>query len=259
MPIVKCKDYIEVYEHKARSRDPHELSGRTGRHDLTTFVCQNIVLKLSLEPDDVLVDIGCGDGTLLELAANGMLQGIGILPTDAEIQRVRQILGASKTVQIRKGLAQSTGLPSDSASKLVCNGVLHLLNEAQVDDALKEFARVSRAHGLIFIGEMPFLDEFEGKTYGSSISAWLWWVWRNQGLAAFLRRLRETLAAAFSREPFVVTPKSHFIATPDEFVARAGKSGLILKAHFPHREISPAGETYDSRSRRDYLFEKAPG
>jgi 16S rRNA A1518/A1519 N6-dimethyltransferase RsmA/KsgA/DIM1 with predicted DNA glycosylase/AP lyase activity len=119
MPIVKCKTYIDVYEKKAESRDPNELSGRTGRADLTAFVCKSIVSRLSMNPSDTLVDIGCGDGTLLRLVSGAVSQALCILPTDAEVERVRTLLHDVSNCQIVRGLAQSTGLPSQVADKVI--------------------------------------------------------------------------------------------------------------------------------------------
>ena len=118
MPIVKCDNFIDVYRHKAGSKDINDLSGRTGRPDLTQFVSRQIVAELHLEKTDVLVDIGCGDGTLLRLAAETVGAGIGILPTEEEVNRVRAELGSIPTIQIQQGLVQHTSLDAAVADKV---------------------------------------------------------------------------------------------------------------------------------------------
>ena len=45
MPIIKCETYVDVYRSKASSKDINELSGRTGRPDLTDFISQQIIKK----------------------------------------------------------------------------------------------------------------------------------------------------------------------------------------------------------------------
>jgi hypothetical protein len=123
-------------------------------------------------------------------------------------------------------------------------------------DALEELARISKPRGLVYIGEVPCLNEFEGKQYGDSIAAWLFWVLRNQGIAEFMARLRQTILALSSREPLLIYPKAHFFSEPDKFVEKATSHGLTLKTHFRHREITSTGDEFDSESRWDYLFEK---
>lgn len=257
MAIVKCKSHIEVYEHKARSLESHELSGRTGRHDLTRFVCESISPHLSLCPTDIFVDIGCGDGTLLNTVAGSVFEAIGVLPTNAEVVRVRQLLSRAHNVQIQRGLAQSTGLPAQFADKVVCNGVFILLADHEVDAALQEIARIAKPRSVTFIGEVPILNEFEGKTYGDSIGKWLWYVLRTQGIHAFLARLRQTVGAIFSAEPFLIAPKSHFFSSPERFIERGRSLGLVMKKYFRHREVTIRGEPRESQSRYDYVFERA--
>ena len=72
MPIIKCKSFIDAYRYKASSRDINELSGRMGRPDLTNFINRQIINKLFIDCDDVVIDIGCGDGTLLKKSAKIM-------------------------------------------------------------------------------------------------------------------------------------------------------------------------------------------
>jgi ubiquinone/menaquinone biosynthesis C-methylase UbiE len=73
-----------------------------------------------------------------------------------------------------------------------------------VKDALREIARITKPSGHVFIGEVPYVNEHEGKKYGDSISLWLWWVLRNQGLAQFFTRLKQTFVALFYKEPDLV-------------------------------------------------------
>lgn len=254
MPIVKCRDHIEVYEQKARSGDLHELSGRTGRGDLTQFVAQSIAATLELQSADVLVDIGCGDGTLIGLVAGQVARAVGILPTAAEVGRIQPLFAGNGRVEIRQGLSQETGLPPAVADKVVCNGVFLLLTATQVEQSFREIARIGKPGSTVFIGEVPCIDEFRDRTYGDSIRGWLWWVLRKQGVGAFAVRLRQTLVAAMSSEPMTIAPKVHYFRDPAGFIALAQAHGLKLRTHFPHPEVSVAGERANSATRWDYVF-----
>ena len=89
---------------------------------MTQFVSQQILEQLRIKETDVLVDIGCGDGTLLKLASGSMYSGICILPTNEEAERVRADVGASSPkIQVRQGLVQRTDLEAAIADKVVCN------------------------------------------------------------------------------------------------------------------------------------------
>ena len=120
--ITRSDDYVEYCRETARqARDLHDLALR-GRHkkDTTRRVHEHIVEAVDLHADDVLVDIGCGDGTLLRLVRlAGIRTAIGLLATDEEVQLVRET-----GVDVRQALTDRLPLPDDSASVVVCNNVL---------------------------------------------------------------------------------------------------------------------------------------
>jgi len=60
---------VDVYRHKAKSTDLNELSGRTGRPDVTQYVAKKILEDIDLRPGMRLVDPGCGDASSLKEAA----------------------------------------------------------------------------------------------------------------------------------------------------------------------------------------------
>ena len=255
MPIIKCRNHIEVYREKARSDSLHEMSGRSNRPDLTRFVSDQIVKQLNVTSDDHVIDIGCGDGTLLANIADRVASATGILPTDEEVMR----LGRAPVLQhghlsIRQGTAQRLPCDDDSADKLVCNGVLLLLTDAEVDQALGELHRVGRPGALVYIGEIPAADEFADRPYGDSILRWLLWSLRERGFTTFTAYSRQVIRALLSSQPLVIAPKRHFHTTPEIFIERAGRFGLRCLAHHPHREIDEDGKVKRSATRWDYLF-----
>lgn len=265
MTIVKTKTLVETYRAKAGAKDINELTGRTGRPDLTHFVIGQIVSKLRVWKDATLVDIGCGDGQLLKrVAANGLdsYQGrlIGVLPTKEEVVRVRNhLLDTDHLISIELGLAERTKFPNDFADVVVCNSVLHGGGQTidNVKASLREIHRITKAGGTIFIGEVPDTDELAGRNYGDSISGWLLWVLKTQGLGQFWLRVKQTVPAFFSREPFIVAPKSMFYMPPADFVRLLEQHGIEVMEHYRHREIDPAGNVYDSTTRWDYVARKA--
>ena len=255
MSIIKTDSWIEVYRNRAKSGDINELSGRTHRSDITQFVNSEIASKMEIESGDIVVDIGCGDGTLMQLLEMKGASGFGILPTSDEVERVQARFSEPGTeIRIEKGLATNTNLPSNMANKVVCNGVFNLLGANDVDLALKEIARISKNNALIYIGEVPFCNEMDGKNYGDSLIKWLFWVLKNHGINQFLIRVIQTLKAVFSKEHLIIKPKGFYYCTPDNFISKAKSYGLINKDTFRHKSISPKKETVESDSRQDYMF-----
>src|SRR5262245_31638696 len=232
MPIIKVNDYIEEYRARALSSDINEITGRTGRRDLTDFVTSNIVAKLEISPAATLVDIGCGDGSVLKKASLESKTGvfIGIVPTNEERKRVQDHMQSSR-IEVRVGLADATGLPDGFADKIVCNGVLFIVPD--VDGAIREIARISKKGARIFIGEIPKINELIGKTYGDSITKWLYFVLKGQGIKAFGIQLRRVAKAFFSKEPFIISPKRAFYRKPEELKFMFESHGFQLIEWFP--------------------------
>ena len=265
MTIIKTTSLIETYRAKALSRDINELTGRTGRPDLTKFVINQIALKLQVQANTILVDCGCGDGQLLiESADNGLDSYlgriIGILPTVEEVTRVRNhLLLISNTKQhlisIELGTAEQTNLPNNFCDMLVCNGVLHGAGQTfeDVELALKEFYRITKVGGTIFIGEMPDSNELKGKDYGDSIASWLLWVLKNQGFKAFFTSFKQTIRAIFTNEPFIITPKEMFFIDPTEFILLLKAYDIEVINYYRHKEITPDGDIYESKTRWNYM------
>ena len=258
MSIIKCKTYIDVYRCKASSKDLNELSGRPGRLDLTNFVNQQIIKKMNISNADIVIDIGCGDGTLLKIAAEFIKRGFGILPTDEEVDRVRSEMNGHYTnIDIIKGSARSTPLPSRLGTKIVCNGVILLLNKSEVEQALREIVRISYPGATVYIGEIPSRNEFENRSYGDSITKWLLWVACHQGIKAFSKNLLQVCRSIMTKEPFIIAPKTHFYSHPTAFERMAENCGLIHQDSFVHKEITANGEEKDHSNRFDFIFKTA--
>lgn len=264
MNIHRPKDHVEVYRIKASAADSHEMSGRTGRPDLTAFVSRQISRALDMRAEQTLVDVGCGDGSLLRLVAREAgpfaPQALtGVLPTAEEVKRLQQELGADwPQLRILQGLATSIPLPDGVADKVVLNGVLLLLgDEQEVLICLRELHRVCKPGGHVFLGEVPDVDELAQRPYRDSIAAWLWWVLRTQGVMAFFQRSRQVLLSIFgATNPFIIVPKRLFASPPErmrELLERVGFVGVDVARHM---ELQSDGEVKPSPTRWNYTMRK---
>ncbi len=256
MPILKCKTHIEVYEHRAYARDSHELSGRGNKKYLTKFISHNILNEVQPKKTDKIVDIGCGDGTLLKIINGNTKTAIGVLPTKAEIIRIGLDIKNTDNVNLFQGTAQCTNIQPSTADIVICNGVLMYVDNAEIDLALKEMARITKKGGKVFLGEIPSIDEYKHKEFGSSILLWLTWTLRHQGFNAFSSRLKQTVTAMISNEPLVVAPKSHFFSEPAQFIERAKKNSLRAEKYFRHIELNDSREPIINNNRWNYIFIK---
>ena len=247
--ITRLKDPIEHYRKLAASGDIQALSGHGLGPAVISFVNSRILKALKCDPPDVLLDIGCGDGSPLKSA--GCATRIGIVPTAEELGRLCPLY---PEILFHVGLAQSLPLESGIASKIVCNGVLLLLgSEALVRSALGEIARVAKPGALIWLGEIPVENEYaKFHVYrGDSVVGMLLHQRRHKGFRVFLSYLR----SAF-RGTLQLDSSPMFYARPEQFIAMVEAAGLQVIDHFKHRRLDESGGEMESPYRWNYLVKK---
>ncbi|HEY6769434.1 MAG TPA: class I SAM-dependent methyltransferase [Candidatus Sulfotelmatobacter sp.] len=135
--ISHSDDYVEYCRETARrARDPHDLAlrGRDNK-DVTRRIHQEIADATGLCAADDLVDVGCGEGTMLRLAQEaGAHSALGLLATDEEVAVVRRC-----GLNVRQGLTDQLPLPDQCASIVVCNSVLLVVPRHKVPASLSGY------------------------------------------------------------------------------------------------------------------------
>lgn len=140
--ITRSTDYVEYCRETARRlRNIQDLAPRgKNKEALTRRVKERIVREVALTADDDLIDIGCGDGTLLLPAKNaGVHSATGFHATEEEAAIVRKL-----GVDARQGFTDSLPLPDQSASVVVCNNVLLIVPRETIPASLLEFYRIAK-------------------------------------------------------------------------------------------------------------------
>lgn len=254
MSVIRVDNFIDAYRLRAQGEDVHAMAAR--RKEGTEFISEYILNELQLEPSGTLVDIGCGDGCLLRLAAGRVSRRVGIVPNEEEKLRLEPIVAGATIFQ---GLCQQVPLPSESADRIICNAVLMYLSSAvEVKNSIRELARIARPGARIWIGEIPVLDEFEkfGMYRGHSIFGLLRHTLTMDGPRALVGMLRRLGKSWMGRDQLVLNSANLFHATPERFLALSEGSGLQLESHCRHRELDRDGNPVVSQIRYDYVFRK---
>lgn len=235
---------IENYRGWAADEDVHRLTGRKDKAN-TVFVNALVSSRIDARPEHSVIDVGCGDGSLL--ASLPCRVRIGVSPTEEERAR----LAAERAgVEFRAGLAQKIPAEDASADRVICNGVLSLLPSVSVaGEALAELARIARPGALVYVGEMVCRNaEARPKALGSApLGAWLY------------RTLRfDRDYAEFHRKDYVRAIDGKMLAVErPETLRLAAAAGLERLWDAPHPYYARP-ERLISPSRRNYLFRKSP-
>ena len=231
-------------------RDIHELSGRGSSPILTEFINRRILDEIAIKPDDRLVDIGCGDGTLLRLAVQaGVSSAVGFNGTEEEAARVR-----ASGLNVRQAFSDSLPLPDQCATAVVCNAVLLIVPREKIQASLREIARIAAPKARIWIGEIPRFREPASLRTFETVPDMLWWLLRKRGLRAFLGMCRQLLTGSH-RGPALKTAQA-FWAEPEHLVRMAAEAGLKVERNFPHQTLDSQRRPCVSATRHDYLLRK---
>lgn len=233
-------------------RDLHILAGRGPFRRTTAFVNQRIFKELEFRPEDRFVDVGCGNGVLLQAAREiGVRTTIGFSATEQEVAPLRAL-----GLDVKQGLTDSIPLPDGFASVVVCNCVLLLIPEAKMANSLREIARISDKKARIWLGEIPRVEEGTGLPTHTNIPEMLWWLLRKRGARSFLGMCRRLLTGA-QRGPVLVNSEAAvFFAAPEAFIGMAREAGLRIERHFPHQTLDEKEQMCQHATRHDYLFRK---
>jgi ubiquinone/menaquinone biosynthesis C-methylase UbiE len=247
--IKRSSDYVEYCRDTARRlRHIQDLALRgKNKEALTRRVQECIVKEVGLSPDDDLVDIGCGDGTLLLLAKRaGIHSAIGFHATDEEAEIVRGL-----GVDARQGFTDALPLPDQSASVVICNNVLLIVPREKIPASLHEVSRVAKPGARVLIGEIPYEPGPPPEPEFPTARATLAYLYRTYGLRTFLGMFRRMIYWKVTGQPMTIRYGSQvsFYAQPDEFIDMARAAGLEFVRSWRHE---------DPANRYNYLFRK-PG
>ncbi len=246
--IVRDDNYVEFCREEAkRTKDRHDLAffGKNAgprRAEIQAKIAQAV----SLCPEDDLVDIGCGDGGLLEIASRaGVNSALGLVATEEEASLLRQY-----GLSVKQGLTHALPLPSSSASVIVCNSVFLVVPPPQIPASLYEIYRVAKPGARIYIGEIPSAPGREPLPQFKRDRDLLLYLYRKQGLRASAGMLRRMVSCWMAHKPLIVRDGAFvsFFATSEEFISLAESSGFELIRYWSHGYMG----------RNNYLFQKSP-
>lgn len=243
--IARSDDYIEYCRETAKhARDPHDLALR-GRHkkDVTKLVHQQIAEAVDLHSGDDLVDIGCGDGTMLRIAeAAGANSAIGFLATTEEVAVLHRV-----GLNARQALTSQLPLPDASASVVVCNNVLLVVPREEIPASLREIRRIAKAGARIFLGEIPAAAQEDPTPQFTTREELLSHLYRKYGFRTWFGMVRRMAYQRLTGQPPVVNSGTaiSFWAPPEEFIGMAEAAGLRLVRHW---------QCWQYPTRNNYLF-----
>src|SRR5277367_213031 len=246
--VTYSDDYVEYCRETAkRVKNLQDLALRgRNKQEITRRIHERIVDVVGLKPSDDLVDIGCGDGTLLAMAERiGVNSALGLLATKEEVALLRPT-----GLQAKQGLTDDLPIEDESASVVVCNNVLLVVPREKIPASLREIYRISRPGARIFVGEIPFVQNPPPDPRFNTRREALAYLYQAYGLRTWFGMLRRMTYWSLTRKAPVIRDGAviSFYATAEEFIATAEAAGLQIVRYWQHD---------NPNTRNNYLLRKA--
>jgi ubiquinone/menaquinone biosynthesis C-methylase UbiE len=248
--IARSEDYVEYCRETARHlSDIQDLALRgKNKQAITRRIQERILHEVALRPEDDLVDIGCGDGTLLRMAqALGVHSATGLLATEEEAAIVRRL-----GLHVQQGFTDRLPLADESASVIVCNNVFLIVPREKIPASLSEIYRVAKPGARIFVGEIPLEPGPPPEPEFATVRETLTYLYREHGLRTCIGMLRRMTHWKLTGQPMIIHGGStiSFYCQPPEFTVMAEAAGLRPVRSWQHDDW-PC-------NRYNYLFRKDP-
>jgi ubiquinone/menaquinone biosynthesis C-methylase UbiE len=246
--ISRSDDYVEYCRETAKhASDAHDLALRgRDKKEVTRLIHECIAEAVDLHAGDDLVDIGCGDGSLLRIARRvGVRSAVGLLATDEEVALLLRF-----GLEARQAFTDKLPLPDQYASVIVCNNVLLVVPREKIPASLEEIHRIAKPGARIYLGEIPFLQPADPTPTFNTRCETLAYLYRKHGLRTWFGMLRRMTWWVLRGQPAVLRPGTaiSFFAKPHEFIAMGQEAGLEFVRYWQHN---------DPDTRNNYLFRKA--
>jgi arsenite methyltransferase len=111
-----------------------------------------------IDPGDTVLDVGCGAGMDLMLAArrigpSGKAIGVDMTPSMLELAKRGALkAGLWENIEVRRGIAEELPVETDSVDVVISNGVLNLSPDK--DRSFGEIYRVLRPGGRLYLADV---------------------------------------------------------------------------------------------------------
>jgi ubiquinone/menaquinone biosynthesis C-methylase UbiE len=145
------KKIRKAWNHYVKDHDDVFASvGRVDDFDQLRIGLEDITQKLSLEPSNALLEIGCGTGLLLSFLRDSVSAAAGL---DFSIKAIDIARRRLSTLPFVVGDSLDLPFKKDSFDRILAYSVFHYVKD--VKKAIEETLRVCRGGGIVLIGDLP--------------------------------------------------------------------------------------------------------
>jgi cyclopropane fatty-acyl-phospholipid synthase-like methyltransferase len=157
-------------EHYAKwiEANPNDLWGQTGSYrrdvpgeDSAETLVATLIGQLELQPDDVLLDLGCGNGALTNMMFDRCAGGLGIDGTEAFIKTAKSRFETNTRRFIHQDMLSGLveAVAPERLTKALCNGAFQYLWPEDATAVLAQLSERFENIDRIVLGSLPDRDK----------------------------------------------------------------------------------------------------
>ncbi|OQY43091.1 MAG: hypothetical protein B6242_15430 [Anaerolineaceae bacterium 4572_78] len=141
-------EFRQWNESMAEKYDPEAYHERS--HFIIRWIAQqrvrSILQLLNMKPNDMVLEVGCGTGNVIEKIPSHFLYGIDL---STLLLKKAMYRFADNSISLAQGNAEKLPFTGQSFDKIVCTEVIeHVINPKQI---LHEIARLAMPHAVIVV------------------------------------------------------------------------------------------------------------
>lgn len=142
-------DWKKIWNKKGKDFDCAYTGGRKDK-SLLNSINNQVVEIMDFQSIDVVLDIGCGGGALVNKVSKLVYKAVGIDLSNIMISHA----DSSKNVYYVQGNMQNLPFKEKCFSKIVCISSIMYIPENSLEDFLYELKRITTEDGIVFLGQI---------------------------------------------------------------------------------------------------------
>jgi len=138
------------------SDDPLKQVGRHHTYEELKLVVEEIVRALNIRPDDVVLDVCCGNGIITKMVSRYCKEIHGVDYSEVLISTAKEKNSGSNIHYYKENALNIDRIfPPNFFDKCYCQLAFQYFNGKTGKELIRKMATVTKKGGLIYIGEIP--------------------------------------------------------------------------------------------------------
>ena len=152
--IEEIRRVSKIYDDRAQVTDSIKAAGQWGNKELVNEITQEIIKKMDIKSEDIILEIGCGSGVLGNVVEENCKSYYGFDASKFMLKKFESEYDTNYTYNLIQASATEIPFKDEQFDKIIMNGVsMYFPNNEFLSQVLNEIIRVAKKKSKILIGE----------------------------------------------------------------------------------------------------------